>query len=118
MTADVDAILVKWADGFGRSDADAIAALYTPDAIFIGGIGGLNLGQDGVRGYFQANVSNSTIVFRDVTVRPQGDDVVVVAMIGAIVRDGGESRDFRFLQTQVRTPDGWRIAAHHGSHGL
>ncbi|MGE3867121.1 MAG: nuclear transport factor 2 family protein, partial [Hyphomonadaceae bacterium] len=116
--SDVDAVLAKWAEAFAKPDPEAMAAIYTPDAIFIGGLGGLNLGQEGVRAYFAKNVSDSRITFRDVTIRPISDDVVCVAMIGAITRAGGPAADFRFLQTHVRTPEGWRIASHHGSHSV
>src|ERR1700759_1996374 len=84
MSSDAQAILDRWATAFARSDGAAIAALYTPDAIFIGGIDGINLGQEGIKAYFAANVSDSTIVFRDIVIRPQGPDAAIVAMIGAI----------------------------------
>jgi len=118
MSAAVEAILAKWADAFGRGDGAAIAALYTADAMFIGGIGGVHLGPEGIAGYFAAHAVPANIVFRDVLARPHGDEVVIVSMIGAISASGGQPRDFRFLQTHVRTPDGWRIAGHHGSHSL
>jgi uncharacterized protein (TIGR02246 family) len=118
MTADVERVLAKWAEAFGRGDGAAIAALYTPDALFIGGLGGVRFGPDGIEAYFAANAGKADIVFRDIVVRPQGEGAVVVAMIGAISAAGGEPRDFRFLQLHVRTPDGWRIAGHHGSHSL
>jgi uncharacterized protein (TIGR02246 family) len=110
--------LGKWAEAFGRGDGPAIAALYTPDALFIGGLGGVHQGLQAIAGYFAANPTRASIVFRDVVVRPQGADAAVVAMIGAITAHGGEPRDFRFLQLHVRTPQGWRIAGHHGSHSL
>src|ERR1700761_1190991 len=118
MTADVETILNTWADAFGRGDGEGIAALYTPDAVFIGGIGGAHLGPAAVAGYFAPHPSTATIAFRDIVVRPQGPDARVVAMTGAIAPPGGEARDFRFIQFHVRTADGWRIAGHHGSHSL
>ena len=118
MMTEVDSILRRWADAFGRGDGQAIGALYTEDAIFIGGVGGPHFGPSGVASYFAAHPGKATIAFRDVVERPRGADAVVVAMTGAITAAGGEPRDFRFLQLHVRTPDGWRIAAHHGSHSL
>jgi uncharacterized protein (TIGR02246 family) len=118
MSAHVDAILEKWAEAFGRGDGRAIGALYTSDALFIGGIGGVHHGPEGVAAYFAANPINASIVFRDIKARAHGDDVVVVAMTGEISAAAGAARDFRFLQLHVRTPDGWRIAGHHGSHSL
>jgi uncharacterized protein (TIGR02246 family) len=118
MTGDVESILSRWAEAFGRGDGAAIASLYTPDALFIGGAGGVRFGPEEIAAYFAASAAKGEVVFRDVVVRPQGEDARVVAMIGAISIAGGEPRDFRFLQLHVRTPDGWRIAGHHGSHSL
>jgi uncharacterized protein (TIGR02246 family) len=118
MTAEVEAVLADWAAAFGRGDGQAIGALYTQDALFIGGVGGVHFGPEGVAGYFSAHPGKADIRFSDIVTRPQGDAAVVVAMTGTITPSGGEGRDFRFLQLHVRTADGWRIAAHHGSHSL
>ncbi len=118
MSADVEATLAKWTDGFDRNDGAAIAALYTSDALFIGGIGGVHQGPAAIAAYFTTHTSPATVIFRDVTVRPHGPDMAIIWMIGSIGVPGGERRDFRFLQTHVRTPDGWRIAGHHGSSSL
>ena len=117
MQFDVNDALSKWADCFDRGDPLAMSALFTEDAIFIGGLGGLNLGRGGVQAYFSANVAGSgmRIIFRGIEVRPQNENMIIVAMIGAISTEGQEARDYRFLQTYVVTPDGWRIAGHHGS---
>jgi uncharacterized protein (TIGR02246 family) len=119
MHHEVEHILAAWTAGFDAGDPQAIASLYTADAMFIGGIGGVHLGPVAIAGYFEKNASPATIVFRDVETRAVADGVVIVAMTGAITSGGGgEPRDFRFLQTHVRTPAGWRIAGHHGSHSL
>jgi len=118
MSAEVETTLAKWTDGFDRNDGAAIAALYTPDALFIGGIGEVKKGPEAIAAYFTTHTSPATVVFRDLLVRPHGPDMAIVWMIGAIGVPGGERRDFRFLQTHVRTPDGWRIAGHHGSSSL
>jgi uncharacterized protein (TIGR02246 family) len=118
MVQDVESILGAWKAAFDAGDPQAIASLYTADAVFIGGIGGVHVGRRAIEDYFEQNASPSTIVFRDVQTRAVTDQVVLVSMIGAISRAGGEPRDFRFLQTHVRTADGWQIAGHHGSHSL
>jgi uncharacterized protein (TIGR02246 family) len=115
MNPEIHATLTTWAAAFGASDGAAIAALYTEDAIFIGGLGGIHVGPAAIAKYFADNVSRFTITFRDVVEKPRGDDEVVVAMIGAITRPDAPTADYRFLQLHVRTPQGWRIAAHHGS---
>jgi len=118
MRQEIESVLDAWKAGFDAGDPQGIASLYTADAMFIGGIGGVHIGRQSIEDYFEKNASPSTVTFRDVQIREIADQVVLVSMIGAIAREGGEPRDFRFLQTQVRTPDGWRIAGHHGSHSL
>lgn len=119
MHADINAVLAAWKAAFDAADADGLARLYTPQAVFIGGIGGINHGAEGVRRYFTQNAGPSQVVFRDVQIQVIADDVAIVSMIGAISRQGGgEARDFRFLQTYRRDDDGWKIAGHHGSHSL
>ncbi len=119
MRSEIEATLAKWVEAYGRQDPAALAALYTPDALFFGGSGGLYRGQDGARAYFSAMPTRikPSMAFRDVTLMPLGEDAVNVAMIGAAGAEGADPRDVRFSQTHVRTPDGWRIASHHGSVG-
>lgn len=119
MDAEIKAILAAWTAAFGAGDADGIARLYAPDAVFIGGIGGMNHGPEGVRLYFKQNAGPSQVVFRDIRIQEIAPGVALVSMIGAIGRPGAtETRDFRFLQTYRRDKDGWRIVGHHGSHSL
>jgi uncharacterized protein (TIGR02246 family) len=117
--AEINAILAAWKAAFDAGDADGLARLYTAEAVFIGGIGGVNHGAAGVRSYFTRNAGPSQVVFRDVQIQAIDERVALVSMIGAIGPKGGDqSRDFRFLQTYRRDDDGWRIAGHHGSHSL
>lgn len=118
MRQENESIVDAWKAAFDAGDPQAIARLYTADAVFIGGIGGVHVGRQSIADYFEQNASPSTVAFRDVQIRAVTDQVVLVSMIGTISREGGEPRGFRFLQTQVRTADGWRIAGHHGSHSL
>ncbi len=118
MRQEIEAVIAAWMAAFNNGDPQGIASLYTPEAMFIGGIGGVHHGPKAIAGYFEQNAGPSSVVFRDVEVRPITDQVVAVSMTGAIARPGGEPRDFRFLQTHLHTKDGWRIAAHHGSASL
>lgn len=118
MHREVEAVIEAWKAAFDAGDPQRIASLYTPDAMFIGGIGGVHIGRRSIEGYFEQNAAPSSVAFRDIKTRSIDDQVVLVSMIGAITREGGEPRDFRFLQTHVRTVNGWQIAGHHGSHSL
>jgi uncharacterized protein (TIGR02246 family) len=116
--AEIVAVIAAWKSAFDAGDADGLARLYAPQAVFIGGIGGVHHGPEGVRRYFSQNAGPSRVEFRDVQVQAIADGVALVSMIGAIAPPGGTPRDFRFLQTYRRDDDGWRIAGHHGSHSL
>ena len=118
MREEVEKVLEAWKAAFDAGDPQGIASLYTPDAMFIGGIGGVHIGRRSIESYFEENAAPSSVVFRDVQAHAITDQVVLASMIGAIARKGSEPGDFRFLQTYVRTADGWRIAGHHGSHSL
>ena len=118
MHQDVEGVIAAWKAAFDAGDPQRIASLYTPDAMFIGGIGGVHVGRRSIEGYFEQNAAPASVSFREVKIRSIDDQVVLVSMIGAITREGGEPRDFRFLQTHVRTVTGWQIAGHHGSHSL
>jgi hypothetical protein len=43
----------RWAEAFARADADALASLYTADALFFGSMPDLYLQRSGVRRYFE-----------------------------------------------------------------
>ena len=118
MHQNVEMVLDAWKAAFDAGDPQRIASLYTPDAMFIGGIGGVHIGRRSIEGYFGENAAPSSVTFRDIKTLAIEDLVILVSMIGAITREGGEPRDFRFLQTHVRTVNGWQIAGHHGSHSL
>jgi uncharacterized protein (TIGR02246 family) len=118
MHQEVEMVIEAWKAAFDQGDPQRIASLYTPDAMFIGGIGGVHIGRRSIEGYFEKNAAPASVSFRDIKTCSIDDQVVLVSMIGAIAREGGEPRDFRFLQTHVRTVNGWQIAGHHGSHSL
>ncbi len=105
----VAATLAKWADGLARLDADAIAALYSKDALFYGSTPPLYKGADGVRAYFTAlPLKSAKVEFSDVTVVPIGADVINVAAIAAFtLNDAPTPRVFRLTQVLVREGDGW-----------
>ncbi|MCC8966600.1 DUF4440 domain-containing protein, partial [Bradyrhizobium sp. Pear76] len=46
------AIIARWSAGFGKLDADALAALYSKSAFFFGSNPTLYRGRDGVKAYF------------------------------------------------------------------
>jgi len=117
MKPEIQATLDAWCAAYARQDADALAALYTEDAVFFGGSGGLRNGREGARGYFAAMPKRTEprMTFPEVALRDLAPGVVNVAMVGRAVATGEAERSVRFTQTHVSTPQGWRIASHHGS---
>lgn len=50
----VSAIIEKWSAGFNKLDAEALASLYSKNALFFGSNPKLYRGRDGVAAYFKA----------------------------------------------------------------
>ena len=46
------AVITNWSAGFGKLDAEALAALYSKSAFFFGSNPTLYRGRDGVKAYF------------------------------------------------------------------
>jgi ketosteroid isomerase-like protein len=77
----VSAIMTKWAAGFNKLDARALASLYSRHAFFFGSNPSLYRGNAGVRSYFDAlpRWDSPTVQFSDVATAPVGSEVINVA---------------------------------------
>jgi uncharacterized protein (TIGR02246 family) len=114
------------ADGFAaawnRQDADAIAALFTPDATFVNVVGFWWTSQRQIRfnhAYGFAHMfPDSTMHLTKVSTRPLTDDVAVVvagwSMVGQTGPDGsrGGERTGVLSFTVTRQPAGQWLAVH------
>jgi uncharacterized protein (TIGR02246 family) len=115
--ADLEA---KWSDAFAKWDIDALAALYTKDALFFGSTPDLYIGQDGVKTYFS---KLPTGVFKSATFSDQhfirlAPNVILAAGFVTFTREtNGQTSQlpFRITLTLLRQGRVWRIASHHAS---
>jgi len=110
--------LAKWSDAFARKDWDAMAGLYSKDALFYGSTPPLYKGLDGVKAYFAAlpPMVGATVTFKDLTVVPVGTDLINIAGTATFTVPGAPAPFvFRLTQTYVNDGGTWKIASHHAS---
>ena len=109
----------RWAEAFARADADALAALYTDDALFFGSMPELYLKASGVRRYFETLPKGyEAAAFADTQAVEIGADLIVSA--GFVMFTGEHDGErfsvlYRMSWTLVRAGGDWRIASHHAS---
>lgn len=97
-------------------DADAIAALYAPNAIFLAPDTPMITGRDAIRGVFERHflAGRSSIRFFDVKIDSAGDRALVVwRWISEVALDGGAPvrTDGRSMVYMVKGDAGWQISA-------
>jgi uncharacterized protein (TIGR02246 family) len=114
----VSAIIEKWSAGFQRLDADALAALYSRQALFYGSNPTLYRGNEGVAAYFNAlpRWRTPAVRFTDVTTEQVGPDLVNFA--GTANFDLGEEAaplSVKITWVIVREDGDWKIISHHVS---
>jgi uncharacterized protein (TIGR02246 family) len=109
----------RWSDAFARADIDALASLYTNDALFFGSKPDLYVGRIGVRRYFETLAKGyEAAAFADTSCIELARDLIAAA---GFVRFTGERDGERFAilyrvsWTLIRTGDDWKIASHHAS---
>jgi len=122
---DLDAIqhaLGQLATAWGSGDSAAYAALFAPDAEYVGFDGtrmsGTRAIDSGHRGLFDGIMRGSTMTFETPSIRSVGDDVAIVVVRGGIVmrwQKGKTSPSAKRMSTLtfvfVRTDDEWRAAS-------
>ena|SRR5450631_785431 len=114
----VSEIMEKWAAGFNRLDARALASLYSDSAFFFGSNPSLYRGKAGVETYFNAlpRWNSPTVQFADVAIAQLGSDVINVAAQASF--DVGEDvspLSVKLTWVIVREKGEWKIASHHVS---
>lgn len=102
--------------GMLSADADAIAALYTPNAVYLAPDSPMITGRDAIRGVYARHFSagRSAIRFVDVKIDKADDRALVMwQWISEITPEGGETvrMDGRSMVYMVRSDSGWQISA-------
>jgi ketosteroid isomerase-like protein len=112
------ALEAKWSDALAKWDIDALAALYTKDALIIDSAPELYVGQDGVKTYFSKLPKGvfKLATFSDQHVIRLTGSVIVAAGFVTFTREAnGQTSQvpFRITLTLLRVGKGWKLAAHH-----
>jgi ketosteroid isomerase-like protein len=110
--------LQKWSDAFAKKDWDAMAGLYSSEALFYGSTPPLYKGLDGVKAYFAAlpPMVGATVAFKDLTVVPVGANLINMAGIATFTVPGAPAPAvFRITQSYVNDGSAWKIVSHHVS---
>jgi uncharacterized protein (TIGR02246 family) len=114
----VSGIMAKWAAGFSKLDADALASLYSKHAFFFGSNPRLYRGRDGVAAYFNAlpRWNSPTVSFADVAAAFVNPDLINVAGVASFVVDEAAPELSVKITWVIAREDGeWKIASHHVS---
>lgn len=112
------AIITRWSAGFGKLDADTLAALYSQHAFFFGSNPTLYRGRDGVKAYFNGlpRWRSPRVQFSEVRADRVNADLVNMAAIASFFLDGDAPSLAVKITWVITGEDGdWKIACHHVS---
>ena len=117
---EASAVIDRWAAAFSANDADAVVALYAPDAILLGTVSPiLSEGTEAIRAYFaRLPGSGNKVVIGERRMVVLDDDAVLVTGFYEFTRlqDGTPvPTPARFTMVVVKRGGGWVIMHHHSS---
>ena len=117
---DANALLDRWVAAFNANDAQAVTALYTPDAILLGTSSPvISQGTDQILQYFaRLPNSGSQVRINERHLLVLDDDSVIVAgFYDYELAQGGRAvlAPARFTMVMVKHGDRWLIAHEHSS---
>lgn len=110
-------MLDRWAAAFAAMDPDAMAVLYSEQALLFGSKPQLFVGRAGARDYFAAlrpRASNS-VRFDRLTAVMLAESVIELAVDVLFTVEQNPAIPMRLTQTLVADAGGWLIASHHAS---
>ncbi len=102
-------VLDQWRAGIDEHNPQAVAELFTGDAIFQG-LRPYSVGPQGVFDYYDSQPSGMTVDFSVLESRRLGDDAVLGYIAATFVLPTGEAKDLRLGLVIVRAGEDWRIA--------
>ena len=114
----VSGIIEKWSAAFHRLDAEALASLYSNNALFFGSNPSLYRGRDGVRAYFNAlpRWKSPTVQFSDLVIVAAGPDLINMAAAASFAApEDTLMLSVKITWVIVREGGDWKIASHHVS---
>lgn len=102
-------VLDQWRAGIDKHDPQAVAELFTGDAIFQG-LRPYSVGPRGVFDYYDSQPTGMTVDFSVLESRRLGDDAVLGYIAATFAFPTGETKDLRLGVVIVRVDGVWRIA--------
>ncbi len=114
----VSGLMEKRSAGFNKQDADALASLYSKDALFFGSTPTLHKSKEGVATYFNAlpRWKSPMVQFTDLVVNPIGSDAINVAGTASfVVSENAPPVSYRLTWVVIREDNDWKIVNHHAS---
>jgi ketosteroid isomerase-like protein len=113
----VSGIMAKWAAGFSKLDAGALASLYSRHALFFGSNPRLYRGRDGVAAYFSGlpRWNSPTVRFADVATASVNPDLINFAGTASFADKGTPLLSVKITWVIAREDGEWKIASHHVS---
>ncbi|APE17597.1 SgcJ/EcaC family oxidoreductase [Mycolicibacterium pallens] len=102
-------VLDQWRAGIDEHNPQAVAELFTGDAIFQG-LRPYSVGPQGVFDYYDSQPTGMTVDFSVLESRRLGDDAVLGYIAATFVLPTGEVKDLRLGLVIVRAGGDWRIA--------
>jgi uncharacterized protein (TIGR02246 family) len=116
---DASAVVDRWSATYSANDADALVALYAPDAVLLGTVSPImSEGTEAIRTYFsRLKGSGNQNTIKDRRVFVLDDNAVVVAGFYDFsnAQQTPAVRPSRFTMLVTRRGGDWRIAHHHSS---
>ena len=111
-------ITTRWAAGFSKLDAAALALLYSNHALFFGSNPTLYRGRDGVAAYFNAlpRWASPAVQFTDVVTAPVNPDLINFAGTASfVVGEDNPPLSVKITWVIAREDGEWKIVSHHVS---
>ena len=109
-------VIAKWSAAFARLDVDALSALYSRHALFVGSNPTLYRGRDGVKAYFAGlpRWRSQSVRFSEVSAEAAGASVVNMAGTANFTVDDA-ALTVKLTWVILREDDDWKIVNHHVS---
>jgi uncharacterized protein (TIGR02246 family) len=115
MSHPLHAALAGWTSAFNRHDPDAMAELFTPDALFQGYGPAPTTGRDAVRAYYAAVAADRTAEGKVLHTATLGDDVASGFAEVTISSPEGPQAHVYMSLVLLREESVWRISQYHVS---
>ena len=119
MTAEqtVRQVMDRWQRGIDAHDPDAVAAVFTEDAVFQG-LRPHTVGRDGVATYYASQPAGMTVTYRVLESQLLTDDVVTGYLSAVFAFVDRPAMELRIGVVLTQRADQWLVAQYQASEGI